>query len=101
MPIFSRILGTGHYLLEKVMTNFDVEKMFETSDEFIVTRTGVRERRHAEANVSSTDLAVLASKAAVSDAKLSMDQIDCIIMNTITPDHNDPGTAFFLHHKRE
>ncbi|MBN1306651.1 MAG: ketoacyl-ACP synthase III [Chitinispirillaceae bacterium] len=99
MPTTSRILGTGHYLPEKVVTNFDIEKMFETSDEFIVTRTGVRERRHAEANVSASDLAVLASRAAVDDAGLTMDQIDCIIMNTITPDHNDPGCAFFLHEK--
>ncbi len=54
----SRITGTGHYLPPKVVTNFDVVKMMETSDEFIVTRTGVHRRRHAEAHVSATDLAV-------------------------------------------
>jgi len=96
MAVASRIMGTGHYVPEKVVTNFDIEKMFETSDEFIVTRTGVRERRHAEADVSATDLALIACRAAVADAGLTMDQIDCVIMNTITPDHNDPGTAFFL-----
>jgi 3-oxoacyl-[acyl-carrier-protein] synthase-3 len=99
MPAASRILGTGHFLPEKVVTNFDIEKMFETSDDFIVTRTGVRERRHAEADVSATDLGLLAAKAAVADAGLTMDQIDCVIMNTITPDHTDPGTAFFLQAK--
>ncbi len=99
MSITAGILGTGHFLPEKVVTNFDIEKMFETSDEFIVTRTGVRERRHAEADVSATDLGVLAARAAVADAGLTMDKIDCIIFNTITPDHADPGSAFFLHAK--
>ncbi len=92
-------MGTGHYVPEKVVTNFDLEKMMETSDEFIITRTGVRERRHAEAGVSATDLALPACRSAVEDAGLTMDQIDCIIMNTITPDHNDPGCACFLHGK--
>lgn len=99
MAVATRILGTGHYLPEKVVTNFDIEKMFETNDEFIVTRTGVRERRHAEAGASASDLALLATRAAMDDAGLSMEQIDCVIMNTITPDHMDPGTAFFLHSK--
>ena len=99
MAVASRILGTGHILPEKVVTNFDIEKMFETNDEFIVTRTGVRERRHAEVDVSASDLAAIACKAAVADAGLTIDQIDCVIMNTITPDHMDPGTAFFLHGK--
>jgi 3-oxoacyl-[acyl-carrier-protein] synthase-3 len=81
------------------VTNFDIMKMMETSDEFIVTRTGVRTRRHAEADVSATDLAVLACRAAVADAGLKMDQIDLVIMNTITPDHADPGSGFFLQGK--
>jgi 3-oxoacyl-[acyl-carrier-protein] synthase-3 len=99
MPLRSQLLGTGHYVPEKVVTNFDLEKMMETTDEFITTRTGVRERRHAEAAVSATDLGLIAAKAAVADAGLTMDQIDCLIMNTITPDHNDPGCAFFLQAK--
>ncbi len=94
--IASRILGTGHYVPDKVVTNFDVMKMMETTDEFIVTRTGVRERRHAEAGVSASDLAVKACQAAVDDAGLTMDQIDLLITNTITPDHHDPGWGFFL-----
>jgi len=99
MATASRIMGTGHYVPEKVVTNFDIMKMMETSDEFIVTRTGVRTRRHAEADVSATDLAVLACRAAVADAGLEMDQIDLLIMNTITPDHADPGSGFFLQGK--
>lgn len=99
MSIAARIEGTGHYVPEKVMTNFDIEKIIDTNNEFIVTRTGVLERRHAEADVSATDLGVLAAKAAVEDAGLTMDQIDCVIMNTITPDYHDPGCAFFLQAK--
>ena len=95
----SRIVGTGHWLPPKVVTNFDVMKMMETSDEFIVTRTGVRERRHAEASVSATDLAVPACQAAVADAGIEMDQVDLLIFNTITPDHADPGSGFFLQAK--
>ncbi|MBN2476621.1 MAG: ketoacyl-ACP synthase III [Pirellulales bacterium] len=95
----SRILGTGHYLPPKVVTNFDVMEMMETTDEFIVERTGVHQRRHAEPDVAATDLGVAACRAAVEDAGLSMDQIDLLIMNTITPDHADPGCAFFLQGK--
>jgi 3-oxoacyl-[acyl-carrier-protein] synthase-3 len=95
----SRILGTGHYVPPKVVTNFDVMKMMETSNEFIVERTGVRERRHAEPDVAASDLGALACRAAVANAGLAMDQIDLVIMNTITPDHADPGCAFFLQAK--
>jgi len=99
MATASRIMGTGHYLPEKVVTNFDIMKMMETTDEFIVTRTGVHRRRHAEADVSASDLAVPACLAAVADAGLEMGDIDLLIMNTITPDHADPGCGFFLQAK--
>ncbi len=95
----SRIIGTGHYLPEKVVTNFDIMKMMETTDEFIVSRTGVRTRHHAEAEVSATDLAEKACRAAVADAGLEMKDIDLLVMNTITPDHADPGSGFFLQGK--
>ncbi|MBE0537202.1 MAG: beta-ketoacyl-ACP synthase 3 [Phycisphaerae bacterium] len=95
----SKILGTGHFLPEKVVTNFDIMKRMETSDEFIVSRTGVHTRRHAEADVSATDLAEKACRAAVADACLTMDDIDLLVMNTITPDHADPGSGFFLQAK--
>ncbi len=95
----SRVLGTGHYVPEKVVTNFDVMEMMDTNNEFIVERTGVQRRRHAEADVSASDLGVKACQAAVEDAGLKMDDIELVIMNTITPDHADPGCAFFLQGK--
>jgi len=95
----SRILGTGHFTPENVVTNFDLEKMMDTNDEFIVTRTGVRERRHAAAETSASDLGAKAAQAAIADAGLTPDQIDLLIMNTITPDHHDPGCGFFLQAK--
>ncbi len=95
----SRIMGTGLCLPPKVVTNFDVMKMMETSDEFIVTRTGVHRRRHAEPDVAASDLAAAACRAAVANAGLQMSDIDLLIMNTITPDHADPGCAFFLQAK--
>ena len=61
------------------------------TDEFIVKRTGVSERRHAEANVSASDLAVKACHAAIEDAGIDLKNINLLIMNTITPDHADPG----------
>jgi len=93
------ILGSGHYVPPKVVTNFDVMKMMDTTDEFIVSRTGVRQRRHAEADVSASDLGALAARAAVEDAGIEMGQVDLLIMNTITPDHHDPGCGFFLQAK--
>ncbi len=95
----SRIVGIGHYLPPRVVTNFDLMKTMETTNEFIVERTGVHKRRHAESDQSATDLAAIACRAAVKDAGLTMDQIDLVIMNTITPDHADPGSAYFLQSK--
>ena len=95
----SRILGTGHFLPENVVTNFDIEKMMDTTDEFIVTRTGVRQRRHAAPETSASDLGAQAARAAIADAGLEPGQIDLLIMNTITPDHHDPGCGFFLQAK--
>ncbi len=95
----SRILGTGHYVPPRVVTNFDVMQMMDTTNEFIVERTGVERRRHAEPDVGASDLAVPACRAAVEDAGLTMEQIDLLIFNTITPDHADPGCAFFMQPK--
>lgn len=95
----SCILGTGRYVPPQVVTNFDVMKMMDTNDEFIVARTGVRRRRHAGPEMAASDLAALACRDAVADAGLSMDQIDMVVMNTITPDHADPGCACFLQAK--
>ena len=97
--VHSRILGTAHHLPDRVVTNFDLEKMMDTSNDFIVERTGIRCRRYAEPEVSATDLAVEACVGAVADAGLEMGEIDFLILNTITPDHADPGSAFFLQPK--
>ncbi len=95
----SQVLGTGHFLPPRVVTNFDLMELMETSDEFIVERTGVQRRRWADDDWACSDLAVPACRAAVQDAGLTMDQIDLVILNTITPDHADPGCAFFLQPK--
>lgn len=95
----SRVLGTGRYVPPRVVTNFDVMQMMETSNEFIVARTGVERRRHVEPHESASDLAARACQAAVDNAGLQMHQINLVIMNTITPDHADPGCAFFLQPK--
>jgi len=99
MQAASKILGTGHFVPEKIVTNHDLTKIMDTSDEFITTRTGVKERRHVEPDVCTTDLAVIACKAAVADAGLEMSDIDLLIMNTISPDYHDPGCAFVLQGK--
>jgi 3-oxoacyl-[acyl-carrier-protein] synthase-3 len=95
----SRILGSGLFLPDRVVTNFDIMKMMETSDEFIVERTGVHRRRHAPPEMAASDLAVPACREAVNNAGLTREEIDLVIMNTITPDHADPGCAFFLQAK--
>lgn len=95
----SCILGTGHYLPERVVTNFDLMKVMDTSNEFLIERTGIAERRYANPEMGTSDLALLACRAALDDAGLEAHQIDLLIMNTLTPDHHNPGTAFFLQPK--
>lgn len=90
------ILGTGSYLPEKVLTNSDLEKMVETSDEWIVSRTGIKERRVAAREQASSDLAYEAAIKAIEKAKISAEELDLIIVATITPDHAFPSTASIL-----
>src|ERR1700733_14196392 len=87
------ILGLGAYLPSKKLTNFDLEKMVETSDEWIRTRTGIKERRIAAIHEKTSDLAVRAATQALRDAKISADKIDLIIVATISPDSNFPSVA--------
>ncbi|QKG84654.1 ketoacyl-ACP synthase III [Kroppenstedtia pulmonis] len=87
------IIGTGAYLPEKVLTNADLEKMVDTSDEWIVTRTGIRERRMVGENEASSDLAVKAAHQALQSAGITADQLDLIIVATVTPDMSFPATA--------
>jgi 3-oxoacyl-[acyl-carrier-protein] synthase-3 len=97
--IRSRIISTGSYLPEKVLTNFDLEKMVDTSDEWITERTGIKERRIADEGQAASDLACEASKAALNRAGLKADAIDLIIVATVTGDMLFPSTACFLQEK--
>lgn len=87
------ILGTGSYLPEKVLTNQDLEKMVDTSDEWIVSRTGIRERRIASDHEASSDLAVKASEIALRNANVPAEEIDLVVVATVTPDMSFPATA--------
>lgn len=102
MPTFrktSRIVGTGHYCPERVMTNFDLEKMVDTSDEWITTRTGIRERRIAADSEACSDLSVKAAEAALESAGVDAEEIDGIILGTISGDMQFPATAVFVQDK--
>jgi len=93
---YSRIIGTGSYLPEKVITNSDLERMVETSDDWIVSRTGIRERRMAAEGQTTTDLALEASRRALDAAGVTKDEIDLIIVATTTPDRIFPSSACLL-----
>ncbi len=93
------IIGIGSYTPPKVVTNSDLEKMVDTSDEWIVTRTGIKERRIAESDVATSDLSFEAAKMALASANLSPKDIDLIIVATVTPDMLFPATACILQDK--
>jgi 3-oxoacyl-[acyl-carrier-protein] synthase-3 len=93
------ILGTGKYVPERRLTNQDLERMVETNDEWIVTRTGIRERRIAAREQATSDLAYEASVQALKSAGISADELDLIIVATITPDMFFPSTACLLQEK--
>lgn len=93
---FVKFLGIGSAAPEKVLSNFDFEKMIDTSDEWIRSRTGISERRIAEPDVASSDLGYEASIKALEDASIGPEDIDGIIVGTITPDFIFPSTACVL-----
>jgi 3-oxoacyl-[acyl-carrier-protein] synthase III len=95
----TRIIGTGSYRAEGVLTNFDLEKMVETSDEWIVERTGIRERRVAPKGVSTSDMAASALSSALATAGKTANDLDMIICGTVTPDRPLPATAAYVQHK--
>ncbi len=97
--IYSKIAGTGSYLPEKILSNHDLEKMFETTDEWITTRTGIKERHIVSANQYTSDLAVEASKLAINVAGIDANKIDLIIVATTTPDKIFPSTACIVQTK--
>ncbi len=94
-----KILGIGSYVPEKVLTNFDLEKMVDTSDEWIKSRTGIEQRRIAAVGQATSDLAYEASKKAMKSAGVKAEEIDVIIVASISVDHVFPSTACILQQK--
>ncbi|PWB58091.1 MAG: 3-oxoacyl-ACP synthase [Nitrosomonadales bacterium] len=97
--MFSRITGTGSYLPHKVLTNQDLERMVETSHDWIFSRTGISQRHIAAVDESTSDLALHASRRAIEAAGIDPQEIDLIIVGTTTPDRVFPSTACLLQHK--
>jgi len=93
------IIGTGAYLPEKTVTNRDLEKIVDTSDEWIYSRTGMRERRIARADQATSDLAAEAAKVALADAGIGAEEVDLLIVATLSPDMFFPSTACFVQDK--
>ena len=98
MKKFARIIGTGSYLPPKIVTNFDLEKTLDTTDEWIVSRTGIKERRIVT-DENTCDLALVACLNALSMAELEPQDIDLIILSTTTPDKIFPATATMLQNR--
>lgn len=90
------IVGTGAYLPERVLSNCDLERMVNTSDEWIVTRTGIKERRIASEDEFSSDMGVAAAKEALKAAGKTVQEVDLILVATITPDYVFPSTAALI-----
>jgi len=95
----SIITGTGRYIPPKIITNFDLEKRMNTSDEWIQQRSGIKERHYAEPGVGSSDLAYEAALKAIEDAQIDKSEIDFIIAATISPDHYFPGIGVLVQAK--
>jgi 3-oxoacyl-[acyl-carrier-protein] synthase-3 len=98
--LYSAILtGTGFAVPERILTNDDLEKILDTSDEWITERTGMKERRIAKPEEAASDFALRAAQQALTDARLKPEEIDLIIVATVTGDMPFPSTACILHHK--
>jgi 3-oxoacyl-[acyl-carrier-protein] synthase-3 len=93
------IIGIGSYAPEKVVTNKDLEKIVDTSDEWIVSRTGIKQRHIVEPGVATSDLAAQAAERALLHARITADEIDLIIVATATPDMSFPSTACLIQDK--
>ncbi len=94
--IYSRIIGTGSYLPERIMLNSELEAMVDTSDEWIQSRTGIKQRHIARVDESTCDMSVVASQRALQAAGIDKDKIDLVIVATSTPDQIFPSTACLL-----
>ncbi|WP_456392684.1 beta-ketoacyl-ACP synthase III [Nitratifractor sp.] len=99
-PIYASLRSIGAYVPPKILTNEDLEKMVETSDEWIVKRTGIRERHIADTDQATSDLAVEAARDAIARAELETEDIDLVLCATVTPDYfNMPATACIISDK--
>lgn len=98
---YSKILGTGSYLPPRVWKNDDLKALMDTSDEWIFQRTGIRERRWVDqdSNICSSDLALEAATRALESAQVAKEELDMVIVATLSPDHDFPGVACFLQAK--
>ncbi len=97
--IHSRITGTGSYLPSKVLTNHDIERMVDTNDQWIVTRSGIRERRIAAPEEATSDLGLAAAERALKMAGVKAREVDLVIVATLTPDTLIPSTACIVQHR--
>ena len=97
MNLRAKIVGTGMCVPSRVVTNDDLAKLMDTSDEWIVQRSGIRERRYIEPGTQPADLARGATERALEAANLEASDIDCIVLATLSPQADFPGTSFFLH----
>ena len=95
----AKITALGTYVPPRVLTNHDFEKMVETSDEWILTRTGIRERHIVEKGVATSDLALEAAKCALAERGIAAGEIESIVVATVTPDMLFPSTACIVQHK--
>jgi 3-oxoacyl-[acyl-carrier-protein] synthase-3 len=98
-PIRAKITALGTYVPPRVLTNADLEKMVDTSDEWIMERVGIRERHLADKGVAASDLAVEAVKNMLTSHPLDLQQVDLIVVGTVTPDMMYPSTACLVQHK--
>jgi 3-oxoacyl-[acyl-carrier-protein] synthase-3 len=96
---YSRIISTGSYLPEKILTNYDLEKMVDTSHDWIFERTGINQRHIADENESTVDMAYEASLKSIEKSKINVEDIDMIIVATTTPERAFPSTAVLLQNK--
>ncbi len=93
------ITGTGHYVPPRIVTNQDLEKLMDTSDEWIRERSGIRERHHVDPGVGTSDLATEAARRAIADAGIEPSSIDLLIAATLSPDHYFPGIGVMVQAK--
>ena len=97
MGMRSKIVGTGMCVPDRIVTNDDLAKLMDTSDEWIKQRTGISERRWIEEGQTPAELGRKAIEQALEQAQLEVQDIECVLLATLSPQHDFPGTSFFVH----